>query len=113
MFIYRKYKSNPAKLTALKIPVTVHDEKYISVLISLRLRHIGQGFQRKLQIFICFYLMLCVSTSNDELIERKSKTFDFSIMQEPMKRVPRIFLGGKGRPTLKADNLTAICDPTV
>jgi hypothetical protein len=29
------------------------------------------------------------------------------------KWVPRIFLGGKGRPALKADNLTAICEPTV
>jgi hypothetical protein len=27
------------------------------------------------------------------------------------KWVPRIFLGGKGRPARKADNLTAICEP--
>jgi hypothetical protein len=28
-------------------------------------------------------------------------------------RVPGIFLGGKGRPARGADNLTAICEPTV
>jgi hypothetical protein len=29
------------------------------------------------------------------------------------KYVPGIFLGGKGRPPRKADNLTAICEPIV
>jgi hypothetical protein len=29
------------------------------------------------------------------------------------KWVPGIFLGGKGRPARKADNLTAICEPNV
>jgi hypothetical protein len=27
--------------------------------------------------------------------------------------IPRILLGGKGRPARKADNLTAICEPIV
>jgi hypothetical protein len=34
----------------------------------------------------------------------------FSLQQ---KWVPGIFLGGKGRPVRKADNLTAICEPIV
>jgi hypothetical protein len=32
---------------------------------------------------------------------------------ESQKWVPEIFLGGKGRPALKADNVTAICEPIV
>jgi hypothetical protein len=34
-------------------------------------------------------------------------------LTEMKKWVPGIFLGGKGRPALKADNLTAISEPTV
>jgi hypothetical protein len=30
-----------------------------------------------------------------------------------VKWIPGIFLGGKGRPARKADNITAICEPIV
>jgi hypothetical protein len=55
-----------------------------------------------------------------------TRSLDFSIELNPSsrnvapestqslaERSTRSLTGGKGRPTLKADNLTAICEPTV
>jgi hypothetical protein len=42
-----------------------------------------------------------------------SRTMALGSTQPLTEISTRIFLGGKGRPALKADNLTAICEPIV
>jgi hypothetical protein len=48
-----------------------------------------------------------------QIAHPSSRTMDLGFTQPLTETSTRNFLGGKERPVRKADNLTAICEPTV